>query len=148
MCQGKTMEMVKLIEGIRMFYDISVRVQPAIKESYIVTVKLLDVDPTFKTRVYTKYENLVVVSGNMIEKRFLKKSNSYTKACFDGSELRHVSNRFQIPRHRFGSIMTFKYNTEEEMNQSATALEKFLLELLFLEYQEYNLALEASTRIQ
>ncbi|ETT61040.1 hypothetical protein BSK66_31890 [Paenibacillus odorifer] len=94
-------------------FTIEKRVQPALPESYIVTIKISEEPKGFFTRLYSIYQNNRIYLTKEIKKKLFKEDSIIWKASFEPS---HDRKGMEISKHHeFRRIMAFNFRTEIDM---------------------------------
>ncbi|MEK5586615.1 hypothetical protein MKZ21_30620 [Paenibacillus sp. FSL P2-0536] len=122
-------------------FTIEKRVQPALPESYIVTIKISEEPKGFFTRLYSIYQNNRIYLTKEIKKKLFKEDSIIWKASFEPP---HDRKGMEISKHHeFRRIMAFNFRTEIEMIDALYTLESFLDEVISKEFIEFQVAVNA-----
>lgn len=122
-------------------FTIEKRVQPALPESYIVTIKISEEPKGFFTRLYSIYQNNRIYLSKEIKKKLFKEDSIIWKASFEPSFDRKGMEFSK--HHDFRRIMAFNFRTEIDMIDAFYTLERFLDEVISKEFIEFQVAVNA-----
>lgn len=136
------------LEKLNKYVSITKRIEPSITNSYIVTINILDNDKAFKTRLFTRYQNIFIYAGEVVVSRFLRKKKKSIEVFIKHPYFHKISNVLDIPKNKFNSVMSFGYNKQEDMDEVAIQLEKLIYQLVQSEYEDYEKALNTSKDLE
>lgn len=125
-------------------FTIDTRVQPALPESYIVTVRISEEPKGFYTRLYSLHQNKYVYLRKLIKKRMFKEDLFFWEASFDAI---HERKKVVFSKNQsFGRIMAFNFKNEIDMMDGLYTLKSFLDEVFLKEFIEFQMAVNSEDR--
>lgn len=122
-------------------FTIEKRVQPALPESYIITVKFSEEPKGFYTRIHSIYQNEYLYLTKEVKKRLFKDDLVRWRASFEPS--RKQKKIEDCKKHAFRRIMDFKFKTEIDMIDASYTLERFLDEIISREFINFQMAVNS-----